>query len=146
MSIIRHSGPRLSLVVAVALALLLVVVPGAFAASPSGSSGVRPTNGVPRAGATGGRPSVQAVGPNGFRAIGTIPTGLDPVGLGVNPFTNRIYVANSSDNTTTVIDGATNTVIATVPVGNVPQDAGPNPKTNSIYVPSAHDNLVTVIL
>ena len=37
-----------------------------------------------------------------------------PEGIAINPVTNRIYTANSTDNSTTVIDGATDQVIATV--------------------------------
>ncbi|MDE2590010.1 MAG: hypothetical protein KGL95_10150, partial [Patescibacteria group bacterium] len=32
----------------------------------------------------------------------------------------RVYVANSADNTISVIDSSTNTVIKTIPVGNSP--------------------------
>ena len=35
-----------------------------------------------------------------------------------------IYVANRGDNTVSVIDGITDTVIATIPVGNVPIGVG----------------------
>ncbi|MCJ7992690.1 hypothetical protein MUB15_31740 [Priestia sp. OVS21] len=40
---------------------------------------------------------------------------------------NRIYVANSSSNNVSVIDGNTNSVIATVPVGTNPRGVGVNP-------------------
>ena len=45
--------------------------------------------------------------------IATIPVGWDwhPLGVAANPTTNLIYVANQWDNSVSVIDGATNTVV-----------------------------------
>ena len=43
--------------------------------------------------------------------------GSEPEGVAVNPTTNRIYVANYDSNNVSVIDGASNTVVATVAVG-----------------------------
>ena len=51
----------------------------------------------------------------------------------MNPVTNKIYVANESDSTVTVIDGATNGT-STVSVGSSPQAVAVNPVTNKIYV------------
>ena len=36
----------------------------------------------------------------------------NPSGVAVNPVTDLVYVANNGDNTTSVIDGKTNKVIA----------------------------------
>lgn len=90
--------------------------------------------------------------------IGTVALDGNPTGVEVNPNTNRIYVASIADNTqggtfagVSVIDGASNTVIATVTVGNqTPSSAGPgnvavNPITNLIYVGSNNPNSVSVI-
>jgi YVTN family beta-propeller protein len=67
----------------------------------------------------------------------------------VNPLTNLIYVANLGSDTVSVIDGATNTVVATIPVAT-PFVLGVNPKTHLIYVsqpgiPLGTDNTVSVI-
>jgi YVTN family beta-propeller protein len=62
-----------------------------------------------------------------------IAAGGQPGAVAVNPVTNKIYVANFSDNNITVIDGATNST-ATVPVGATPQALAVNPVTNKIYV------------
>jgi YVTN family beta-propeller protein len=43
--------------------------------------------------------------------IKSIPVGKGPDSIGVNTKTNTIYVANSGNNTVSVIDGTTNTVI-----------------------------------
>ena len=58
---------------------------------------------------------------------------------------NRIYVTIPIDNTVSVIDGTTNTVIATIPVGSSPVGVGVNPATNRIYVANFADNTVSVI-
>ena len=65
--------------------------------------------------------------------IDTIPVGINPAGVAVNPLTNRIYVANRNSDDVSVIDGITNTVIATVPAGDEAGGAGVNTATNLIY-------------
>ena len=77
--------------------------------------------------------------------VATVPVGTNPYGVGVNPTTNRIYVANLSGNTVSVIDGANNTVVATVPVGSNPYGVGVNPMTQRVYVSNFYSNTVTVI-
>ena len=52
-----------------------------------------------------------------------------PNGVAVNPTTNRIYVTNTADDTVSVIDGTTNTVIVTVNVGDNPVAVVVNPVT-----------------
>ena len=42
--------------------------------------------------------------------------------VALNPNTNLIYVANEWNDNLSVIDGASNTVVATVPVGSCPQE------------------------
>jgi YVTN family beta-propeller protein len=56
--------------------------------------------------------------------------GTNPIAVAVNPSTNQIYVANYGSGTVSVINGATNTVIATVTVGNEPDAVALNPSTN----------------
>ena len=86
----------------------------------------------------------------GQTVVATVPVGSSPFGVGVNPATNRIYVANSATvldangvpiSTVSVIDGATNTVAATVPVSGglnpSTKGVGVNPTTNRIYVAGA---------
>src|SRR5207245_1204178 len=62
--------------------------------------------------------------------IATIPVGSEPLGVGVNPNTNRIYISNFNSNTVSVINGATNAVVATISVGTNPRGLGVNPATN----------------
>jgi YVTN family beta-propeller protein len=65
----------------------------------------------------------------------TIQVGPHPIGLDVDPFTNRIYVANEgqgANNTVSVIDGWTNSVVGTVTVGWGPLSVIANPVTGKI--------------
>ena len=48
--------------------------------------------------------------------IATVPVGRVALDPGVNALTNRIYVPNALSDTVSVIDGASNTVVATIPV------------------------------
>ena len=65
--------------------------------------------------------------------------------MAVNPNTNRIYVANDCSDNVSVIDGASNTVVATVAVGSGPYGVAVNPNTNRIYVTNAGSDNVSVI-
>ncbi len=82
---------------------------------------------------------------NAATVIATIPVGLNPRGVWVDPSTNRVYVANTTDNTVSVINGTTNTVIATIPVGWHPEDVGVNSLTNRIYIANQYGDTVSVI-
>src|SRR5258708_6430333 len=50
----------------------------------------------------------------------TIPVGINPIGVAVNPDGSKIYVANLNARTVSVIDKVTNIVITTIPVGSQP--------------------------
>ena len=65
--------------------------------------------------------------------IATVPVGNGPWIVAVNPVTDKIYVANSNDNTISVIDGATNNTTS-VNVGIYPYAVAVNAVTNKIYV------------
>jgi len=49
-----------------------------------------------------------------WNRVATIPVGSVPIGVAVNATSNKIYVANSGSNNVSVIDGASNSVVATV--------------------------------
>ena len=78
---------------------------------------------------------------------GTAPVtvGTGPRAIAVNPITNRIYVANYYSSDVTVINGATNGVIATVAAGTYPRAIAVNSVTNKIYVANYSSTYVTVI-
>src|SRR5256885_1049371 len=74
----------------------------------------------------------------GDTVASTIPVGSKPWGVGVNPNTNMIYVANSdccaTNPTVSVINGTTNTVVSTLSSTNYPKGITANQNTNKIYV------------
>ena len=71
--------------------------------------------------------------------------GKDPYDISVNPSANTVYVANSGDNTVSVIDGKTNNVTDTIKVGKNPSAVSVNPSTDVAYVANRGDNTVSVI-
>ena len=73
----------------------------------------------------------------------SVNVGAGPKNAVVNPVTNKIYVPNACGNdptcqtysgTVSVIDGASNTVVATITVGSFPYWAAVNTATNKIYI------------
>ena len=69
-------------------------------------------------------------------------------GVAVNPTGTHVYVANTdrpSSNTVSVIDTATNAVVATVPVGTDPFGVAVNPAGSRVYVANTSSNTVSVI-
>src|SRR5260370_42478159 len=69
----------------------------------------------------------------------TVNVGNAPAAAAINPVSNKIYVANTSDNNVTVIDGATNTTV-TVNTGSGPAAVSLQPvsKQNSRPYPPRH--------
>ena len=78
-------------------------------------------------------------------ATSTVSVGNGPYAVAVNPSTNTVYVANSYDNTASVINGLTNAVTSTISVGNNPCGVAVNPSTNTVYVANSSDHTVSVI-
>ncbi|MBI5196530.1 MAG: YncE family protein [Nitrospirae bacterium] len=57
----------------------------------------------------------------------------------------RLYVVNNLDNTVSVIDTTTNTVITTIKVGASPTGIAYNPANKKVYVVNRGDNTVSII-
>jgi len=70
---------------------------------------------------------------------------LEPVGVAYDPSNGYIYVTNFGSGTVSVINGATNTVIATIPVGSEPEGVAYDPSNGYIYVADYYSNTVSVI-
>ena len=70
---------------------------------------------------------------SGQSVTATLNVGKAPIAAAVNPVTNKIYVANASDDSVTVIDGAANTMTA-VNTGSGPAAIALNPVTSKIDV------------
>lgn len=71
--------------------------------------------------------------------------GMIPWGVVVSTSGDKVYVANSGDNSVSVIDAASNTIDAKVPVGQRPYGMAVNPKSPKLYVTNYDDNSVSVI-
>jgi YVTN family beta-propeller protein len=83
-----------------------------------------------------------------------VNVGNNPTAIGLNPVTDTIYVANTDDNTVSVIDGSTcnaddtsgcGQAAATIAVGSMPIAVGVDPKTDTIFVGDRNDGTVSVI-
>lgn len=76
-------------------------------------------------------------------------TGIDvntfPIGIAVNPSTNKVYVVNEYSNTVSVIDTNTDTVKSTINLGNFPYGIDINPLNNRIYITNRGSNSVSVL-
>jgi YVTN family beta-propeller protein len=73
----------------------------------------------------------------------TVPVGIQPYGVGINPNGTKVYVANSGeltndgDHTVSIIDTSNNTVTATVNVGKYPKGVVVSPDGTKVYVTDA---------
>jgi len=79
------------------------------------------------------------------KTVTSVKVGKNPVALAINETTNRIYVANNGDGSVSVIDGATDVVVATVNVGALPYVLAVNPVTNKVFVSNTFSNAITLI-
>lgn len=77
--------------------------------------------------------------------ISGFSTGSYPVGITINPFTNKIYVANQYSNTVSVFDAKTDKLIKTIPTGIFPYSVDTNQFNNRIYVTNRGSDDITVI-
>ncbi len=95
------------------------------------------------------RVAVFSLAPSGASRIGTVMVGAGGVdggtGIAVNTTTGHVFVANSADDTVTVIDGPGMAVLNTVTVGDNPGMIGVNPATNRVYVGNRGSNTVQVL-
>ena len=64
-----------------------------------------------------------------------IPVGIAPLAIAYDPVHQDMYVTNFGDDTVSVIDTTTNTVIDTIPVGNVPLGIAYDPVQDRIMWP-----------
>src|SRR5262245_28741744 len=89
-----------------------------------------------------GSPRSVAASPVLPQVIATLPAGLGPQAVRVNPATGYAYVANSGSNNVTVLSDTR--LITPLPVGSSPQAIGVNPITGYIYVANMGSNNMTV--
>jgi 40-residue YVTN family beta-propeller repeat len=74
-----------------------------------------------------------------------INSGSFPVGIDINPITNKLYVANQFSNTISVIDIDKSKVEKNIDVGNSPYDVDVNPFSNRIYASNRDSDTISVI-
>jgi YVTN family beta-propeller protein len=77
--------------------------------------------------------------------LGTVPVGTWPYFAAFDGGNGYVYVPNVRSDSVSVIDGATNGVVATVPVGTYPYFATYDSKNGYIYVPDYGSAGVSVI-
>ena len=75
----------------------------------------------------------------------SVAVGKGPVSIAVNTVTGRAYVANVTDGTVSVLDGATDSVLATVPVGDLPYSIAANSVTNKVYITHTYSGETTIL-
>lgn len=85
-------------------------------------------------------PGVASAAPNTV-----IPVGRLAQGLAISPDGARAVVANSNDNTVSVIDTRTRTITATVPVGLYPLGVAFAPDGSRVYVANRDAHTVSVL-
>ena len=99
--------------------------------------------------AAAGAAAVPAAAATTYAVTAAINVDSRPAGVGVDPSTHTVYVANGNGvvngNTMSVIDGATNTVTATIAVGSDPVSVGVDPSTQTAYVTNELSSSVSVI-
>lgn len=116
-----HSLDRIS---RLALAVLLLLVPASLAARCGGGGGPASPH--------------EAVGAATFASPQSNPVALSPDGT-------RLYVANTTSNTVSVIDTGTNSVLANVAVGLDPVSVAVRPDGNEVWVANHVSDSVSVI-
>jgi YVTN family beta-propeller protein len=77
--------------------------------------------------------------------IGTVPVGLSPFAVAVNPSGTRAYVTSGNSSFVSIIDTANNTVMGTVDVGGTQFAVAVNPSGTRVYVTNSGRSNVTVI-
>jgi YVTN family beta-propeller protein len=93
--------------------------------------------------------SVLVINPIGLQVIATIPVGINPVSVAVNPTGTRVYVTNrnfagvAGNDTVSVIESATNQVVSSIQVGKGPWGIAVSPDGNRVYVANSTQHFVS---
>jgi YVTN family beta-propeller protein len=75
----------------------------------------------------------------------SISVGAQPYGVAVAPDSTQLYVTNAGSDTLSIIDIASDAVIATVPVGLQPHGVSAHPDGRRVYVVNTGSNTVSVV-
>lgn len=79
------------------------------------------------------------------RVVTTVPVGIWPVNVAVNPVRPRVYVANTYSDSVSVIDTTSHTLLATVSAGDSPNAIAVDAAGDRVYVAAMYDNKISVI-
>lgn len=93
----------------------------------------------------GGGNSVTALDLVNMQTAATIPVGVNPTALAVNPARDEVYIVNSGSASVSVIDAVTNRVAATIPVHRDPVSVDVARDGDRAYVANAGSNNVSVL-
>ncbi|HWZ50176.1 MAG TPA: beta-propeller fold lactonase family protein [Granulicella sp.] len=128
-----------------AVALMLVLLVGAAGCRQSGfpdaPAGYREFAYV----SNGGANTVSVLDLVYLRPDRTLPVGLQPSGMAVNPVRDEVYVVNTGSGTVSVIDANRNAVVATVGVHKQPYAISVDAAGRRAYVANSGSNSVSVI-
>src|SRR5579863_9711644 len=75
----------------------------------------------------------------------TVKVGANPIALTIDRAVNKIYVVNTGSGNISVIDGASDAVVATIPGEAHPYAIADNEATGTVYVTNTYSDAVTVI-
>jgi YVTN family beta-propeller protein len=74
-----------------------------------------------------------------------VNAGQIPCAIAVDSSSGKVFVANYASHSVTVLDDASNTVLATVDVNSWPQAIAIDPGNHRVYVASTHDGTTAVL-
>jgi YVTN family beta-propeller protein len=74
-----------------------------------------------------------------------IMVGDNPLHVAIDPFTNKVYIANMESGTVSVIDSNSGSRVKVIRVGDGPSDIAIDIYHNKIYVTNRDSNTVSVI-
>ncbi|MBK8969016.1 MAG: beta-propeller fold lactonase family protein [Lewinellaceae bacterium] len=89
--------------------------------------------------------SVIDAGSNTLITTIPFPVGKGAEGIAISPDGSWLYVANQSSDEVTVIETATNTIVATIPVGDSPHSVVVSPDGSRVYTTNENTGDVSVI-
>ena len=91
------------------------------------------------------RGKLVAIDTTSGRIAGGVQVGVFQLGVSITPDGRHIYVANSEDDTVSVVDAATLAVIKDIPVGDRPVAVAFSPNGGVAYVTNQNSNDVSVV-
>jgi len=83
--------------------------------------------------------------PEGSVVMMVLPAKEGYLGVAANPSTGRVYIGNQRDNTITVLDSATDNVVATVSLPTMPHALAVNSRNNRIYIVAAAESKLYIL-